>query len=236
MSQVSIDQIRTMLAGKADERTRLSGQRYFKEEVRLYGIKSADIRTLAKVYYPDLKIMDKREVFGLCAQLWQSGYLEEAAVACIWSHYIRKSFNPGDFSIFEGWISKYVTNWATCDTFCNHTMGAFLEMYPDYLVELRRWALSPNKWLRRASAVSLIIPARQGKFLEDILGIAGILLSDKEDMVQKGYGWMLKSASQVHQKEVFDFVMRHKQTMPRTALRYAIEKMPAHMKRAAMDR
>jgi 3-methyladenine DNA glycosylase AlkD len=53
-------------------------------------------------------------------------------------------------------------------------------------------------------------------------------------MVQKGYGWMLKAASQAHQKDVFNYVMNKKATMPRTSLRYAIEKMPAELKARAI--
>jgi 3-methyladenine DNA glycosylase AlkD len=53
-------------------------------------------------------------------------------------------------------------------------------------------------------------------------------------MVQKGYGWMLKAASQAHQKEVFDYVISKKKTMPRTAFRYAIEKMPVELRAIAM--
>ena len=64
--------------------------------------------------------------------------------------------------------------------------------------------------------------------------IADLLLLDGDDLVQKGYGWMLKAASQSHESEVFDYVIRNKHQMPRTALRYAIEKMPAEMKRKAM--
>lgn len=55
-------------------------------------------------------------------------------------------------------------------------------------------------------------------------------------MVQKGYGWLLKVASQTHEKEVFDYVMTNKSNMPRTALRYAIEKMPKSLKEKAMDK
>ena len=99
---------------------------------------------------------------------------------------------------------------------------------------LKKWAKSENRWVKRASAVSLIVPARKGKFLNDIFEIADILHSDKDDMVQKGYGWMLKAASQAHQKEVFNYVMSKKATMPRTSLRYAIEKMPAELKARAM--
>ena len=88
--------------------------------------------------------------------------------------------------------------------------------------------------MKRASAVSLIIPAKNGKFLNDVFQIADILLLDKDDMVQKGYGWMLKVASQAHEKEVFEYVLAHKASMPRTALRYAIEKMPKELKNKAM--
>ena len=72
--------------------------------------------------------------------------------------------------------------------------------------------------------------------MADIFEIADQLLLDKDDMVQKGYGWLLKEASRLHQKEVFDYVTRNKKMMPRTALRYAIELMPQELKSAAMRR
>ena len=90
--------------------------------------------------------------------------------------------------------------------------------------------------MRRASAVSLIIPARKGLFLDTIFEIADNLLLDKDDLVQKGYGWMLKAASESHLPEVFDYVIKNKFIMPRTALRYAIEKMPINLKIIAMEK
>ena len=109
-------------------------------------------------------------------------------------------------------------------------------MYPQYISELKKWAKSDSRWVKRAAAVSLIIPARKGLFLRDIFEIADILHLDKDDLVQKGYGWMLKAASEAHQKEVFDYVMSKKAVMPRTSLRYAIEKMPAGLKAEAMKK
>jgi 3-methyladenine DNA glycosylase AlkD len=84
--------------------------------------------------------------------------------------------------------------------------------------------------------VTLILPARKGKFLEDILEISDLLLKDEDDLVQKGYGWMLKEASKRHQKEVYEYIMRRKDEMPRTALRYALEKMPENLRKKAMER
>ena len=88
--------------------------------------------------------------------------------------------------------------------------------------------------MRRAAAVTLIIPSKNGKFLKDIFEIADLLLTDREDLVQKGYGWLLKAACQKHESEVFHYVMSNKQVMPRTALRYSIEKMPSELKKRAM--
>jgi len=167
-------------------------------------------------------------------ELSQNSSFEEAAIACIWAESLHKQYEPADFQVFERWVHNYVTNWAACDTLCNHTIGTFIMMYPDYIAELKKWATSSNLWVKRASSVTLIIPARKGLFLDDIFQIALILLHDNNDLVQKGYGWMLKAASEAHQKEVFDFVVKQKATMPRTALRYAIEKMPADMKAEAM--
>lgn len=231
-----IKRIRQELKGKADEERRIGGENYFKEPVKLYGVKKPLVDRIGKEYFQEIKGQGKAEIFSLCDLLWKSGSMEEGFIACNWSYYLRKFYEPQDFLIFERWVNEYVSNWATCDTLCNHAVGSFLEMYPEYLSKLKEWAMSPNRWVRRAAAVSLIIPAKEGKFLKDIFEIADILLLDKDDMVQKGYGWMLKVASQAHQKKVYEYVLAHKVSMPRRALRYAIEKMPKVLKSKAMKK
>jgi 3-methyladenine DNA glycosylase AlkD len=233
MSEI-IKKIREELLRNVDEKTRSSGERFFKEEVKIYGISSAIVSSISKVHFNAIEDKNKTHIFSLCRELWESGYMEESFVACNWSYNVRKQYVPADFEVFEKWVNNYVGNWASCDTLCNHTIGSFIEMYPEYLSGLKRWAKSQNRWTKRASAVTLIIPARKGKFLSEIFEIADILHSDKDDMVQKGYGWMLKAASQAHQTEVFNYVISKKATMPRTSLRYAIEKMPSELKVMAM--
>lgn len=231
-----LNEIRQELKQNADEHTQRSGQTFFKEQVQLYGVKTAVVSKIGKECFKEIRDRGKTEIFELCEDLWQSGYLEESFIACNWSYFLRKDYEPQDFPVFERWVNDYISNWATCDTLCNHTVGSFLEMYPAYLSNLKTWGASPNRWARRAAAVSLIVPARQGKFLPTIFEIADILLLDKDDLVQKGYGWMLKAASQARQQEVFEYVLAHKATMPRTALRYAIEKMPKELKNKAMEK
>lgn len=231
-----IDKIRYQLKENIDIETKEKGQRFFKEKIDLYGVKTPVVLKISKDRFKDIETFDKAEIFRLIEILWQSGMLEESFVACNWTYSLRKSFQPNDFERFKNWIDLYITNWASCDTFCNHSMGVFIQMYPNFLMELKKMTQSENRWMRRASAVSLIIPAREGLFLDAIFEIADKLLLDQDDLVQKGYGWMLKAASESHQQDVFDFVMKRKAIMPRTSLRYAIEKMPNELRKQAMDK
>jgi len=228
--------IREELKNSIDEKVRLGYKRFFKEEVKFYGIKTPIVIKTARHFYSEINVKSKQDVFSLCDELFKSGYCEEAFIACDWSFTRKNEFEKSDFQIFESWIKQYVTNWAVCDTFCTHTMGYFIEKYPEFINELKKWSKSENMWARRASAVSMIVSARKGKFIEDVFNISDILMKDSEDLVQKGYGWLLKEASKARQKDVYDYVLFHKKEMPRTALRYAIEKMPKEMKKVAMGK
>jgi 3-methyladenine DNA glycosylase AlkD len=228
--------IRKELKTHADPATQASFQRFFKEDVQYYGVKVPVVSKIAKKYWREIKFLEKKEIFSLCEELYKSNYCEEAFIVSTCAHLLSDRYEREDLPVFRHWIESYVTNWATCDSFCNHTMGSFIEKFPEYHEELKHWTQSNNRWLRRAAAVSLIIPAKQGKHLNTVLDIASLLLTDNDDMVQKGYGWLLKEASRKHQKEIFDYVLRNKKLMPRTALRYAIEVMPKDLKAEAMKR
>jgi len=228
--------LRETLKENVDEKTLANGQSFFKEKIKFYGVRVFKVTNIGKEFFLYIKDKPKEDIFALCEELWKSGYNEEGYIAANWSYYIHEKYESTDFSIFEKWIDNYITNWGTCDTLCNHAVGAFIEMYPEYIKELKRWAGSENRWKRRAAAVTLIIPARKGLFLNDIFDIADILLTDKDDLVQKGYGWMLKATSEAYQDKVFNYVIQNKAHMPRTSLRYAIEKMPQELRAKAMER
>lgn len=228
--------IKDELSQNVDVKTKNSFHRFFKEDVKCYGVKTAIVKRIAKKYYEEIEQKDKKEIFSLCEQLLKSDYCEDAFIAFDWAYRVRKEYEPNDFKMFEYWIETYVNNWAKCDTLCNHSIGYFIEKFPQYINELKGWTKSSNRWLRRASAVTLILPARKGNFLKDVFEISDRLLKDDDDLVQKGYGWMLKEASRIHQKEVFDYVMRNKKDMPRTALRYSIEKLPKNLRILAMEK
>jgi 3-methyladenine DNA glycosylase AlkD len=211
-------------------------KRFFKEEITCHGLKSASVMAIAKKYWNEVKGREKQEIFRLCEELYQSGFMEEAFIVSNWAHSLSDRFEPEDLPVLRHFIETYITNWAACDGFCNHAMGDFMDKYPEQIDELKKWTGSENRWMRRAAAVSLIIPAKRGKYLEEVLQIADLLLTDQDDMVQKGYGWLLKEASRNNTDRVFAYVMKNKKVMPRTALRYAIELMPKDLKAEAMKK
>jgi 3-methyladenine DNA glycosylase AlkD len=236
MTQNIILVLRKQLKLNIDAHYKANNQRFFKEPVKLYGVRTSIVRYISKEAYKDLKQISKNELFDLCEQLMCSQLQEEFSIASDWIHRRSHEFKPNDIKYFKRIIEKYVSNWATCDDFCCHSVGELLFKYPDLITEIKTWSISKNKWLRRASAVSLIYSVRRKNCLKDIFDVSLNLIKDKEDLVQKAYGWALKEASNSYPKQVFDFVLKHKAQMPRTALRYAVEKLPKNLKKKAMEK
>lgn len=209
-------------------------QRYFKEPLdNPVGLKSAILRKVFNACYKQFKNNSGREIFDACDQLLATREKYMRSLAFEWASKVSGAFKAEDIARFESWLKDYVGDWAACDTLCG-PLGLFVLKFPDSVSRIFKWTKSKNRWFRRASAVSLIVSLRKGQLLEAAFKTADALLLDEDDMVQKGYGWMLKEASNVFSKEVFDFVDARKARMPRTALRYAIEKLPPAQRKQLM--
>jgi 3-methyladenine DNA glycosylase AlkD len=233
---VIVREIREELLASVDQKTKETAHRFFKESVTFYGVKTGTVTGIAKRTWKTVKAYDKDTIYGLCEELYRSGILEEAFIVTEWGHHFKEFNEKQDIDRYIGWIHSYITNWATCDGLCNHAFGDLIMKFPELVDEMLTLAKSENRWVKRAAAVSLVLPVRKGGFLRETFEICDILLLDPDDLVRKGYGWLLKEASRLHQEEVFDYVIRNKRSMPRTALRYAIELMPEDMRKNAMQK
>lgn len=233
MNKELISEIRKELKNKIEPAYRKNSYRFFKEKVKILGVRTHAVRKIAGAKFTEIKNLPKKEIFALCEEFLKSGVNEEVVVAFEFASRLKKQYTPADFKIFESWFKKYISNWGNCDGFCTRVLGEFLFEFPEFLPKLKLWANSRNRWVRRASAVALIYSLRRKIRLKEIFEIADILLRDKDEMVLKGYGWALKEASNKYPKEVFNFVSSRKRKMPRSALRYAIEKLPKKMKQKA---
>jgi 3-methyladenine DNA glycosylase AlkD len=194
------------------------------------------VRKLSSEFFQKIKKKPKQQILQLCNLLLESGYSEQRTIAFDWAFRLRKLYEKSDFQLLSTWLMKHVHGWGACDDLCTHALGVFIYQFPEFIKKIREWTRSKNRWVRRASAVCLIYSVRRKEHLEQVLETADALLTDQDIMVQKGYGWMLKEASNHYPKEVFDYVMKNRREMPRTALRYAIEKLSPEHRKEAMKR
>ncbi len=232
-----IEQLKKEIKKHDRPENRINYQQFFKEKLKEpTGLKTPVLRKISNRFYRDIKGLSKGEILKICDQLLESSMRYGRFFAFEWAIKLKKQYGRDDFKRFERWLKKYVDNWGSCDHICGGPIGNMVLQFPELVKEINRWTASKNRWLRRAAAVSLIVPVRRRLLLDEVFKIADILLMDTDDMVQKGYGWMLKEASNEFPAEVFGYVMKHKAVMPRTALRYAIEKLPSGQKKEAMKK
>ncbi len=202
------------------------------------GVRTPIVRQISKKYFSQIKHLNKEQIFNLCEDLIREQYDEYLTIAFDWTFKIRNRFELEDFDGFEKWLKNDVRGWGKCDDLCTHIIVYMAGKFPEVIPRIKSWTASKNRWVRRAAAVGFIVSRSTYSIhrgtLDDVFWVANKLLLDEDYIVQKGYGWMLKAASDIDQRAVFDFVMKNKKVMPRTALRYAIEKMPQKMRKDAM--
>jgi len=123
---------------------------------------------------------------------------------------------------FELYIRRHdrINNWDLCDLGCLHMTGSYL--YDRSHAILYKLARSKNIWERRTAILSTCYFLRQGD-VSDTFKIAEMLVRDKEDLVHKATGWMLRFAGTKDRKKLISFLEKYAATMPRTLLRYSIE-------------
>ncbi|MBU7029806.1 MAG: DNA alkylation repair protein [Theionarchaea archaeon] len=229
-----IQEIKEKLIKNTDHKFQERVKKFSKCQIITYGLRTPVTRKISANYFSKIKKRSKQDIFDLCELLLKSGYSEERTIAFDWAFRVKRQYTLSDFERFESWLRTFVTGWGSCDDFCTHALGAFIFQFPEVIPEVKKWAESDNRWLKRASAVVFIYSIRRDTYIEHGFEIADILLLDHDDMVQKGYGWMLKEISNLYPQKVFEYVMQKKDVMPRTSLRYAIEKLSPELKKKAM--
>ncbi len=227
MSQLYL-RVQAEIEKRGDPKRRNDLLRYFKEPIKTFGLTQGQCKEVADLIYPSVK-GDLLKAFGLTEELLASGYLDHHSVGLKLMDRFRKKIKAEHFPVFDRWV-EYLDNWASTDGLTAHLICECIKDDPSLVEQLIQWTASDNRWRRRASSVSMVPIARKGDMLDDVFRIADHLMSDGDDMVQKGVGWMLKEASHKHPQEIHDYLVRWKPETSALTLRYASEKLPAELK------
>ncbi len=200
--------------------------RFFKTDKGEYGhgdlflgVRAPKIRLIAKKHI-DISITDMKTLI-------QSKYHEERFLGLIIlvNKYAKTKDKKNQNQLYKIYVYsfKYINNWNLVDVTCPHVTGKHL-IDKDRTI-LYKWAKSEDLWAKRIAMVSTFSFIRKND-LEDTFKIAEILLHDEHDLIHKAVGWMLREAGKRDLKREETFLKKYYKTMPRTMLRYAIEKFP----------
>lgn len=207
-----------------------SSARFFKTGTGDYGagdeflgVSVPQLRALARTYW--------RLPFGDVAKLLASSVHEERLLAALIlvQHYERDPDNQG--RIYDFYVEHFagINNWDIVDSSAPQIIGAHLATRQRRA--LYTWARSKNLWERRIAIVSTLAFIREDQYA-DTLAIAELLLADEEDLIHKAAGWMLREVGKRSKTALVRFLQANAHRMPRTMLRYAIEKFPEKERKA----
>ncbi len=183
------------------------------------GVRTPQIRLIAKKYI-DISTADMKTII-------KSKYHEERLLGLIIlvNKYSKAKDEKVRNQLYKIYVSsfKYVNNWDLVDVTCPHVIGKHL-MNKERSI-LYSWAKSNDLWTKRIAIVSTHWFIRKND-LDDTFKIAEILLNDEHDLIHKAVGWMLREAGKRDLEKEEIFLKKHYKNMPRTMLRYSIEKFP----------
>ena len=107
-----VSKVRKELKEGSSEKRQRSAQRFFKENIKCYGLSSSDTNKISRVNYQQIKNFNKKEVFDISEELFKSGYFEEFMIGAEWVQKHNREFSKSDFSFFEKCVKTYIDNWA----------------------------------------------------------------------------------------------------------------------------
>lgn len=215
-----------MLAASDPEFAR-GQRRFFKHEVETYGVRTAGVHQISREVGRAIRGWPLAARNRLMTLLWEDGRVETGALVCYLYRRFSRQCGLCEFKLFERWVDRYVRNWAHCDGVASWLLAAAIANQPELSRRVLPWTSSKNRWKRRAAAVALLQEAKAGRQFDVITQIALRLFPDRDDMVEKGLGWLLKVAYRARPGQVAALLRANRAQASRLTLRYAAEKMTA---------
>jgi len=201
-------------------------QWFFKEEITSRGWYTAGLRRAVRRCRKDiLQEHDFDFLVAVADQLFSGPVLEEKNAGIFLLEDLTDKCGDREFELFESWLDR-ISSWADHDGLVHYLISPMVATKTARAKSVFKWAKSPNRWHRRAACVALIRGARAKMLFAEIATLSDSLLGDKDDMVQKGLGWLLREAAKFDAKRTVPYLMKIRDRAPRLVLRTACETLP----------
>jgi 3-methyladenine DNA glycosylase AlkD len=229
---------RRALARRARPAGAFDASRYFRGDATLgfYNVGTPVMRRMAHAMFEAHRDeWSVGDALAFADLLIKDRHLEAKSIGIELLARYRRAFTPGLLPVWKRWLARNDSaNWATTDAMCGALIGPLLASHPPLVARVAGWAGDRNMWVRRASAVSLVGLARKGVALEAAYGVARRLHADREDLIRKAVGWLLREAGKTDPARLERYLRRYGPAIPRTTVRYAIERFPVTTRQELM--
>lgn len=235
-----VQELKTSLAKVSSPLKAKASERYFPSGINCLGVNASDIKSVITNFHKLHNELTANQVLFISESLlYKAQYSEEVMLAFgLINKFVKKYYNDDLLLRFEFWLENYASNWSLVDDLCIKTIYQFLLTRPHLIEQTQHWVYSEVSWCRRASNVVWVkfINRKIGKstYCLDkklIFKNCDTLLNDPDEYVQKSIGWLLKVTSVHHEKDVATYIESNYKRMTRATIRYAIEKMPAGIRK-----
>ncbi len=208
------------------------------EEVYSIGLSAPKLRQIeGRLYGLVRDAWGYTEAVQFADALLRERHLEGRSLGLMILARYAKEFEADLFVKAQGWLAADLCdNWALTDQLGTKVLAPLLQRFPALAERLKVWTGSRNLWLRRSSLVALVPLARQGQQLALAYSIATKLQPDRSDLIQKAAGWLLRECGRTNPRRLATYLMAHGPRVPRTTLRYAIEKFPKAQRDELIER
>jgi len=209
-------------------------QWFFKEEIRSRGWYTGELRKVAVRFRRSiLNDRDQDFLVAVADKLFRGRVLEEKVFGVFLLQGLTDRFGDAEFKLFGSWLDR-ISTWADHDGLVSYLIGPMIAADPRRAKIVFQWAKSPDRWHRRAATVALIRAIREQKCRAEVVKITQALLNDRDDMVQKGLGWLLREAAKYDRERTLPLLMKIRAKAPRLVLRTASETLPSELKRQVL--
>ena len=219
-------------AGEFDAR------RYFRGDVdlRFYNVGTAAMRAFARsIHTANRRDWSIDHAMAFASILIRDKHLEVKSVGIEVVARYRRDFQPRLLPAWQRWLAQNcASNWATTDAISGCLIGPLLVRHPELVEGMRAWARHRNMWVRRAAAAGLIPAVRSGLGIDVAYDVARQLHPDAHDLIQKAVGWLLRETGKKDEARLARYLRATGASIPRTTVRYAIERFPAATRRALL--